>query len=233
MRARTARALLVGLVAVAGLGCESLLVTEPPTPPALVERALESVTFGAPRTTDGYVDLSAYLPFGHDSLESNERVRIQLSTSTGDAEELSVGPGVCRSGSARSICREYVVMLSNPSQFASVANAVNPLGARMNRIGSETSEFAVVYVFADAESFVRQQIAVLAGIESIERNHLVSIGYPEPAWPPMLHAAIKVNAGSAREAGDGVLTVQVGDVITLTYPGVGGAPKTITRTVIE
>jgi hypothetical protein len=223
------------LMAAVGLGCDGLLSTEPDTPPLLIERALSGAAFGAPRTVDSYVDVSAYLDVGDEDLASHERVRMLLTTSAGDSEELSVGPGVCMHGSARAICREYVAMISNPSQFASVAATVDLLGARMNRIGSSTSQFAVIYVFAEGEALVRQQIATLAGISSLEPNHLVSVSsaFPAPEPPQLLHAAIKVNSGGARVAGDGILTIQIGDVITLTYPGVAGTPQTMTRTVVE
>lgn len=220
------------MLAVSVLGCEGLLSTEPP-PSVIVERTLGDVSYAAPRTSDGYTSVQAYVPAGDTPLAAHERVLIQLSTSGGDSEQLEIGPGVCKAGLSTAICREYVVMLGSAAQFAAAANAVDALGARMNRIGSASSEFAVVYVFAPAEAIVRQQIAALAEVTSIERNQLISIGFPTVTSAPMLHAALKVEPGSTRVSGDGTLTVQVGDVITLTYPGVGGAPQTITRTVVE
>jgi hypothetical protein len=197
-------------------GCDSATAPEP----TLTEFAVRDLAVDPQTRWDSTTSLivNATVVDTLTPLDHGRRVRMSVTTSKGDQEQLELARMIC--GEGFRVCHGIGAGVRPNADFNAIRRSIEPLGARINVIPLSRL-YAGVFVFDPAN--VPRVAATLArrrDIDIVEASGFATCGLagcaPGPAFLAMLRGGLPLRARTNPPTPfDGYLEIQPGDTIRL------------------
>ncbi len=170
----------------------------------------------------GILDIRALPADTTFRLRTGQRVLVEVGVSSGDRESVGLDRRLCpareRRWRSRYECFKFVIYMKEGFHAADLAEQVGAIGGRFNLI-SVSGRLAGVTVFSpDNVVGHAWRARSWPGVQVSELSH-PSCHFFAPPWclsPSWLSRPVPVDTG-APVPGDGIIQVQPGDTVTMTY----------------
>jgi hypothetical protein len=211
------RSLVVVAVAVASSTCAEL------GPPPFVTTELKSISVNAQYlNNDQLLHVTGEAVDTSFRLDPSSRLRARVTTSDGDAEEITFAPQFCNG--SYYYCHKLIVAVKEGNDVKALAPQIAPLPARlrllvmMNENGDTiwvVKDFASLWVYDPVNTAeVSRTVTEMPAVKYVEHDGAGWYDYPPSL---SLTLAMRPAARAAVVAGDGVLQFQSGVSVTVEY----------------